>query len=303
MTLLVTGATGDLGIRLLHDLAARGEVVRASTRQPLSAMRIPAETETDSTIEWVQADLLDPPSLRRACQGVRALVHMAALTHAPRAAAYHEVNVRGTEQLLTAAAEAGVELLLYVSTRAVGESGGAYSHSKALAEECVRAGGLPWIIIRPAEVYGTGGRDPVLSLATSLRDRSFVPVLGDGSYALSPVHVQDTLAAIVRAVDLAEARGRTYVLAGPEELTYLELIERVERMLDLPRRRRIHVPLCAARILFGTLGRMGIGPYVPDQIPRLLLAKSADITAARRDLDFQPRDLESGLRPLLRSAS
>jgi nucleoside-diphosphate-sugar epimerase len=48
---------------------------------------------------------------------------------------------------------------------------------------------------------------------------------------------------------------------------------------------------------------MGIGPYVPDQIPRLLLPKSADITAARRDLDYQPRDLESGLRPLLRSAS
>lgn len=299
MTLLVTGATGDLGLRLLHDLAARGEPVRATTRNESPPPSSPAWSR-EHTVEWVRADLGDPAALRAACRGVRAVVHMAAMTHAPTASTYYSVNVGGTENLLAAAEQAKVELFVHISTRAIGAAAGAYGHSKLLAEERVRSSACAWVIVRPAEVYGTGGRDPVLSLARSLRHKSFVPILGDGSYGLCPVHVQDAVDAIVRAVDRKEARGGTYVLAGPEAVSYLELIERIEAMLALPRRRRIHIPVPIARFVFALTGRLGVGPYVSDQIPRLLAAKSTDSRLAIQDLDFRPRTLEVGLAPLLR---
>ena len=301
MTLLVTGASGDLGLRLLDGLSRRAEAVRASSRR--GTPPTPYASTPHPTVEWVSADLLERSSLHAACEGVRAVVHMAALTHTAKAADYVSVNAGGTENLVAAAEQAGVELFLHISTRAIGQAAGAYGHSKELAEEHVRASRLPWIIVRPAEVYGTGGRDPVLSLARSLRKRSWVPVLGDGSYGLCPVHVDDAVDAIVRALDCTAALGQTYVLAGPEPLSYLELIRRCESLDGLPRRRRVHVPLGLARPIFAIAGRLGVGPYVSDQIPRLLSEKSIDIVPAIRDLDFSPRSLELGLRDLLPTAA
>ena len=123
-----------------------------------------------------------------------------------------------------------------------------------------------------------------------------MPILGDGSYRLSPVHVEDVVGAIVAAVDAPGIEGRTYVLAGPEELSYLELVGRIEKILDLPRRRRIHLPVTLARVAIWAASRLGVGGYVPDQVPRLLLPKSADNSAAMRDLAYSPRSLEDGLR-------
>ncbi len=284
MTLLVTGATGEIGGTLIERLRPRGtvRVLSRRARQPAAG------------VEWVEGDLRDAASLSAACDGVSTVLHMAAVTHARRAADYRTVNVEGTSHLLRAAQKAAVGRFVHLSTRAIGAAGGAYSHSKELAEERVRGADLPSVILRPAEVYGGGG-DPILSLARSLAERPFVPILGDGCYRLSPVHVEDVVDAVVGSLDHPGAAGRTYVLAGPEEMTYLELVGRLEGILGLPRRRRIHVPLALARLAIGTASALGLGGYVPDQVPRLLLEKSSDITAAARDLAFSPRTLEEGM--------
>ena len=282
--LLVTGATGEIGGALIEPLATRGEVrILSRRRRPKAA-----------GANWVHGDLLDPASLERACDGVRQVLHMAALTHSRRAADYFEINVRGTGNLLCAAKGAGVERFVHVSTRAIGAAGGAYSHSKAQAEAEVEAAGLPWVILRPSEVYG-GRRDPIANLADSLTKRPFVPILGDGSYRLSPVYVADVVQALIAALDHSDAEGERYVLAGPEDLTYLELVGRLEKIFGLTPRRRLHVPVAAARLVIGVASRLGLGGYVPDQIPRLLLEKSSDVTAAARDFGFAPRSLEEGL--------
>ncbi|MEE8524357.1 MAG: NAD-dependent epimerase/dehydratase family protein [Thermoanaerobaculia bacterium] len=290
MTLLVTGATGEIGGSLIERLTARWDVRILSRRSRPNG-------DAPVAVRWVRGDLADGESLVRACQGVEIVLHMAALTHSRRTDDYLKVNVDGTARLLRAARDAGVARFVHLSTRAIGAAGGAYSLSKELAELEVRAVGPPWVILRPAEVYGGGG-DPVLTLGRSLRSRPFVPILGDGRYRLSPVYVDDIVDAIVAALDFPRAAGRTYVLAGPEEITYLELVERLEKALGLPRRRRLHIPLAAAKLLIHGASRLGVGGYVPDQIPRLLLAKSSDNSAAVRDLGFSPRSLEEGLKAL-----
>ncbi len=286
MTLLVTGATGEIGGSLIEKLKRRWRVRVLSRRRG---------RDSGDRVRWVAGDLRDPGSLSRACEGVEIVLHMAAVTHSYRPAAYLAVNVEGTGNLLRAARAAGVKRFVHLSTRAIGAAGGAYSHSKELAEREVETTGLPFVILRPAEVYGGSGGDPILSLASSLRARPFVPILGDGSYRLSPVYVDDVVDAIVAALNRPEAAGRTYVLAGPEEMTYLEIVERIEETLGLPARRRIFVPVALAKMTIRGLALLGLGGYVPDQIPRLLLAKSCDSAAATRDLGFSPRRLEEGL--------
>jgi NADH dehydrogenase len=165
-----------------------------------------------------------------------------------------------------------------------------------LAEERVRSASVPWVIFRPAEVFGGGGRDPILALVETVRTQTFVPILGDGSYELSPVHVDDVVAAVVRSLDVARAIGSVYTLAGAEAMSYLRLVERIERFLGLPRPRvRVRVPVALARLVVSLNAALGRAGLVRDQIPRLLLPKSADSSRAARDLGYEPVVLEKGL--------
>ena len=286
MTVLVTGATGEVGRPLLGQLE-RSRVVRVLSRQP------PANGATAT--EWIRGDLSDPETLVRACEGADPVLHMAAVTHARRTADYFRINVTGTANLIDAARRAGVRRFIFVSSRAIGAAGGAYCSSKELAESIVRSSGLDWVIHRPAEVYGIGTGDPIYPLVSSLRARSWVPIPGDGSYRLSPVHVADVTDAIVESIGSPAAHGRTYMLAGPEEMTYLELVCRLESLLRLSPRRRIHIPLAVVKLAAHAMGRFAPGGIVPDQIPRLLLAKSTDNSAATQDLGFAPGRLEERL--------
>ncbi len=184
---------------------------------------------------------------------------------------------------------------MFLSTRALGADGGAYAASKEEAEHVVRASGLPFTILRPAEVYGGGGSDPIASLVATLKRRSVVPVLGSGHYFLNPVHVQDVLEVVLQAALSEASSDQTYVLAGPQEMTYLQLIERIEELLHLPRRRRCMSPLLGPACWREPPGDSVSIDIVPDEIPRLLLAKSNDNTAAVRDFGFAPRTIEAGL--------
>ena len=88
------------------------------------------------------------------------------------------------------------------------------------------------------------------------------------------------------------------MLAGPEEFTYLEIVEVLETLQDLPHRRQVRIPITLAKVLIRGLAMLGIGRLVPDQVPRLLLEKSSDSSAASVDLQFKPTRFEDAL-PLL----
>ncbi len=295
MRILVTGATGKIGAPVVHRLLRSGtcEVRILSRRSPASL---------DPGVECLLGDLLQPASLAPALGGVEVVLHAAACTHAVRAARYQRVNVGGTANLVAAAEAAGVRRFVFVSTRAVGERGGAYSASKERAERIVRGSRLSWVILRPGEVYGGGGRDPIRDLVDTLRTRRFVLILGRGAMELSPVFLDDVVEAVARATLREQGSREVFTLAGPESLTQLELVRRIEACLGGPRRLRVHVPVPFARAAIAVTSRLGLGSYVPDQVPRLALEKATDVGSAERELGFHPRRLEQGLRMLLGGA-
>lgn len=284
-TLLVTGASGGFGRRLVPLLAAQpGRSVRALAHR----------RAVDAGVETVRGDLRHRESLAAALVGVETVLHLAAVTHSHAARDYREVNAEGTRNLVAAAAAAGVRRVVLMSSRAAVPGGGAYAASKLAAEEAVRGAPLEWVVLRPAEVYGPGSTDAVATLVHWLRRWGFAPVVAPDQGKVAPAHLDDVAAATCRALDPAAPSGRVHTLAGDEELTLRQLVGRIARVLGVPGR-ALPVPLSLARMLAAGCRLVGSRLLVADQMPRLLAPKSGDLASARRDLAFAPRPLDAGL--------
>ena len=283
---LVTGASGGIGVRLLRALGERGWRRRCLVhRRPVAGAD---ETAT--------GDLATPSSLGDAVAGAEAIVHLAALTHSRVPSRYDEVNAVGTRNLLTVARTAGVRRFLFVSTRAISPDGGAYSRSKYYAEEAVRGAGLPWTIVRLPEVYGTGSTEGVDRILARVRDGGLVPVVGRGADMVCPAYVDDVVDACVRAFEMPSAIGRTYTLAGPC-VTIREFAELAGAAVGRPPR-VVNVPTFAVAAL-AALSRFLPLPLYPDQPARLRASKPPASADAESDLAFRPRPLHEGLRGLV----
>ena len=127
MKILVTGATGKVGSRLVKRLAQRGDHVRALVRDRTRADQL------DSRIELVVGDLLDPSSLTAAVHGVDAVVHCAAFFRGATPEQAHAVNDLGTQHLANAARAASVKRFVFTSTGTVyGSTGGRFSPARTI---------------------------------------------------------------------------------------------------------------------------------------------------------------------------
>jgi nucleoside-diphosphate-sugar epimerase len=290
MRVLVTGP-GRLGRPLLAELHRQGVTGAVLHRSPADSL--PPGWQS------IRADVTRPESLAGVCTDIDQVLHLAAVTHSNRSARYAEVNALGTLNLVAEARRAGIQRLTLVSTRAISPEGGAYSRSKIRAEEIVRSSGLAWNILRPAEVYGTGGVG-ISALIERCRQGRWVPVAGDGSPLLAPVYLDDVVAGICRAVT-APGDGGVHMLAGPEEMTYLQLIRRLAAYFHT-RPRTLGVPAgllaLAARVL--ALLPLDKPPLYADQVARLFSPKSHDTESAFLAFGFTARPLEQGLDAIFR---
>ncbi|WP_434976430.1 NAD(P)H-binding protein [Streptomyces puniciscabiei] len=195
--ILVTGATGTIGSDVVRQLAARGEKVRALTRDPARA-RVPAG------VEAVRGNFRDPASLRAALEGVTA----AFLLRPPG-------PDEGQDAALVAAAgAAGVRRLVKLSAIGTGDPAVGPSGLWHLdGERAVRDSGAEWTVLRPSSFASN-----TLNWAESLRAGEPVPnMTGDGASGV--VDPRDVAAVAVTALADAGHAGRTYTLTGPEAIS------------------------------------------------------------------------------------
>ena len=212
MRTLLTGATGTLGRELRPRLRDAGHEVRAASRAPPRGGD--GDDDGDGGTEngeWIELDLADGTGLEAAVEDVDVVVHAAT---APRGAS-EAIDVRGTERLLEAAADAGVSNFLYVSIVGVDEIPLSYYEHKLAAERAVDASAVPSTIVRAtqfhefvAELLETVARLPVWPLPTDVR--------------VQPIAAAEAAAAIAERATL-EAAGRVLPVGGPEVRTVGEL--------------------------------------------------------------------------------
>jgi NADH dehydrogenase len=278
----VTGAAGRLGRALLPLLRERGWTVRCLTHRH----------RVDGTDETVFGDLLDRKSVLRAVSDSEAVMHLAARTHARRASDYHMLNVTGTRHVVEACADLGVRRLVHVSTRAISPVGGAYSRSKAKAEELVLESRLDAVVLRLPEVFGMRSAEGVDDIVERARRGAIIPLVGRGVHELAPVHVADILPVMVNALDLEPSPEQLYTLAG-HTTTQRSF---ADACLAHFRAGGRTVPVPVSLVAVGALaGRFLPLPIYPDQLRRLRSPKAVR-SANATDLGFCPRPLVEALR-------
>jgi uncharacterized protein YbjT (DUF2867 family) len=249
--LLLTGATGSVGSRLLPLLLERGHDVRCLVREPrrLGPRRVDVQIALGDL-----GEMSDPYLVRQALRGVDTVIHLAATIRDQPPHRIEELNGLATVRLLRAAERSGVERFVFFSALNASEAQRTrFFRAKWLAERAVASSALETTIFAPSIVYDRS--DPWITL---LRRFSFLPVLpvsGGGRARFEPIWADDAARCTVSAL---ERHGRQrYELAGPEALDYDEMSDLVSKIAGRPRP-LVHVPLpivrsglIAMRSLFG----------------------------------------------------
>jgi NADH dehydrogenase len=232
----VFGGTGFLGRRIVDALLARDMTVRVAARHP---SRGDGGTTVDRRVP-VQADLRDPHLVQAALDGAGAAVNSVSLYVEGRGASYQAIHVDGAGYLARAAAEAGLRRLVHISgIGADARSTSAYIRARGEGEDAVRAGLPGATILRPSVMFGPD--DAFLTTLVGLVQRlPIVPLFGDGSTRLQPVHVEDVATAVAILLTASDSPAPTHELGGPEVLSYRALLELVMRHVG---RRRPLLPV------------------------------------------------------------
>ena len=292
MRILVTGATGTLGRRLLQQLR------RGNDCQIKILVRTEDIDKSEfADIEQVNGDLSRIDSLIRATKGIDTIIHLAAITHTHKTDLYDEVNRCGTENLIQAAEYSGVRRFIFISSKTASSNGGAYAKSKFLAEEGLIKSKCDWVILRPAEVYGVGSNGSIEKIINLVKKGYYLPIVGNGDYTLAPVFVDDVVNGIVSTIDNCKATRKVFVLEGPKEYTFIELVEVLENRF----KRKIHkvyLPVFIAKILALFLYILKSEILYRDQIPRLLCRKTKGHSSSFDDLGIKPRSLEDEIETI-----
>ena len=235
-TILVTGATGFIGRRLCPALIEAGHDVRAMTRRP-------GEYAGPGTP--VGADVHDADTLPAALEGVEVAYY---LVHSLDSLDFEEQDARASEAFGTAAAAAGVRQIVYLG--GLGRDGDRLSphlRSRREVERLLGEAGVPVTVLRAAIVVGAGGvsweltRQLVKNLPAMV-----VPRWVDTK--TQPVAVDDVIRYLVGVADVPEAYGRIFEIGGPEQMTYLEMLEVASEVSTGHRVPIIRVPVLTPRL-------------------------------------------------------
>lgn len=313
--ILITGAAGFIGSHLVEYLLKDGESIgrlRLILLENESTKFLPQKKN-----DIVRGDIRNKDFVKKAMEGVETVYHLAAITSTSIDKStykmYKEVNVDGTSNLLEACARKKIQKFIFFSTVAVyglppwtgdiinwDEShpktySEAYGKSKLEAEEKIigahKKWGIPYAIIRPANVYGPRNFGQIYSLYKSIKNHQFF-MIGNGKNKMHYVYVTDLVKA-VRQIQLSPNRSGDYIIASEEPTEFGNIIRYVAESIN-EKTPKLHIPKIIALIASSILNICGkiIGvksPLFPDRVKVMTMNYYYNISKARKEVGYNPK--------------
>jgi nucleoside-diphosphate-sugar epimerase len=334
-TILVTGALGWLGQRLVEALAG-GLPGHECLRTPDPGLRLralilpgqdPARLRAISDrIEIVEGDIRRPGDCDRLCAGTNGavLLHTAGVIHPARVAEFRDVNVHGTENVLAAAMRAGVRRAVVVSSNSpfgfnphpdhrfdeyspyhpYMHYGRSKMHMELAVLACQLRGDLETVIIRAPWFYGTNQPPRQTRFFAMVRDGG-APIVGDGRNLRSMSYLDNLCQGLLLAVAAPGAAGKAYWIADRRPYPMNEIVDTIERLLETEfgqrcAHRRLRLPRVVggvARAADGALQSIGFYSQKFHVLSEMGRSIACSVARAERELGYRPAvDLEEGMR-------
>lgn len=280
--IFLTGGTGFVGSHILAAIRNAGKSVRVLARNP----KQPEETK---------GDVLDLNSIKEGIQGCTEVIHLVGIIRESGKQTFDAMHVQAIANVLEAAKSAGVKRFIHMS--ALGTRPNArsrYHQTKWKGEELVRKSGIPYVIFRPSIILGAGDSFGTM-LAKLIRfSPGIVPGIGNGQNKFQPIAVEDVAACFVKSLDQVNVLAHEYTLAGPDVVTYDQLLdlimETIKRM-----RLKLHIPMPLAKLLSKLPGF----PASSDQLLMLEEDNTGDNRSMKQDFEIILKPLKQMLNDYL----
>ncbi|MEP6551150.1 MAG: complex I NDUFA9 subunit family protein [Gemmatimonadales bacterium] len=263
---LITGASGLVGIHTCRELSKNGWQVRALVRDPAKAAMVLGQLP----VEFRVGDVRDATVLRSSLNGCGAVVHLAAIAIERKNEKYSDTNTAATERLISASRAENVQRIIFMSQNGADpRSPYPFLHSKGVAQESVKTSGLRWTILRPSVIFGPEDQFVnVLGRLIKLTPKIF-PLPGAGKARFQPIAVYDVARCVRLSLEKKETLHQSYDLGGSVPLTLREMTERILATMGVSRK-LISVPVRALRPVVGLAERLIPNPPVTSSLLDLL---------------------------------
>jgi len=283
-SVIVTGATSQIGVFLLPRLAERGLDVHALSRS------IRSSSGPDPSVTWHRADITNGafPDLQADC-----LIHLAPLTLLP--------------SILAKVGQCGIKrVVAFGSTSRFSKQNSSDPEEKAFALGLVEAEqelaeygdrvGVAWTVFRPTLIYGCGMDKNITIIGNFIRRFGFFPLIGDAGGLRQPVHADDLAAACLQVLDNEVSFNKAYNLSGGETLSYRQMVERIFAA-EGKRARFLRIPLPLFQL---AMELASLWPPYRHLSGEMAKRMTEDLCFAHddaaRDFGFAPREFEPPTR-------
>ena len=310
MRILITGATGMIGTRLVPELLKRKHKLSCITRSLATARK----TTFFDQVKWYEADITESDDLTGFLKNQDTVIHLAVLGHLKEGTHteqdYKKVNVTGLENILTACRNSPVKrIIITTSTAALGFVSGdmagdlsaanpltPYGQSKLaadfLVQEFVKKYSLPIISLRFTHVYGPGDTRDFLKIVRWIQKGVF-PQVGLAPNYYPAVYIDDAIDAIILSLTNGK-NGETYMIADSDPHDTKEIRRLVRKKLFLP---RIPYPVIPGTLSIKVLKMVEKAaavsgkslPVWSKSLLNLTASRTFSINKAEQDLGFKPR--------------
>ena len=294
MRVAIFGGSGFVGSFLVDALIAAGHEpslmvrlgserkVKQAERCRLVAGNLSSTTAIDATLENCDAVIYSVGILKESPkQGIT----------------FEELQYNGVVRVAESAKTRGISRFLLMSANGAKSTGTPYQETKFRAEEHVRASGFDVTIFRPSVIFGEPrGR---MEIGTQLYAEMIsppIPAVGfftgwrpyRGAVVMSPVHVEDVAQAFLTALRESSTIGKTYVLGGPEVLSWAEMLRRIARTVGR-KKWILPMPIGIMKLAATLLDWLPFFPVTRDQLTMLAEGNTADPAALAQLIARQPK--------------